>query len=98
VIATGALGVAGLAAFGVFGVAGFVEKQHLLDRCAPTCADSDVAKVRFDYITADASLGVGVVSLGVAAYLLLSSQPARTPAVSVAPTKDGVVVGWSHAF
>lgn len=98
VIATGVLGVAGIAAFGVFGVAGFVEKQHLLDRCAPSCADSDVARVRFDYVTGDVSLGVGVVSLGVAAYLLLSAPPARAPAVSVAPSKDGVVVGWRHAF
>jgi hypothetical protein len=99
IYATGALGVVGLAAFGIFGVAGFVEKQHLMDRCAPACADSDVAKVRFDYVTGDVSLGVGVVSLGVAAYLFLSSSPPqRAPAVSLAPTRDGAVVGWRGSF
>jgi hypothetical protein len=97
VYATGALGVVGIASFAIFGVAGFVEKQHLMDRCAPSCADSDVARVRFDYITGDVSLGVGVVSLGVAAYLLLSS-PSRAPAVSVVPSKDGVVVGYGRSF
>jgi len=103
IYATGALGVVGLAAFGIFGVAGFVEKQHLEDHCAPTCPDSDVAKVRLDYITGDVSLGVGVVSLGIAAYLFLSSSPsssssARAPGVSVVPTRDGAIVGWRGSF
>jgi hypothetical protein len=46
------------------------------------------------------------VSLGVAAYLFLSSSPsstpgpasARAPAVSITPSRDGAVVGWRGSF
>lgn len=93
----GGVGLLGLASFATFGLAGFVEKQHLLATCAPTCADWQVAHVRFDYITGDTSLAVGLVSLGIATYLFLS-PPSSSAGLSVAPSRDGLVVGWREPF
>ncbi|MEZ4222495.1 MAG: hypothetical protein R3B13_16265 [Polyangiaceae bacterium] len=65
------IGVVGLASFGTFAVSGR-QKQSDLERCAPGCAPDDIDAMQRDYLIADVSLAVGVLSLGGAGYLWLS--------------------------
>jgi hypothetical protein len=67
----GAVGVLALGSFAYFGIQGRSDASEL-DRCKPNCAEGDVDSARKKLIIADVSLGVGVVSLGTALYLLLS--------------------------
>jgi hypothetical protein len=93
-------GVVGLGSFAAFGLSGWAYKQHLLDTCAPNCADSDVGRVRLDYIVADTSLGVGLVASAIATYLFLSSSSSSSPGsgLSVTPSRQGVDVAWAGRF
>jgi hypothetical protein len=68
------LGVVGIGSFAYFAATGYSDKQQLMGRCAPACTDDQVNGVRYRYIAADASLGVAIVALGVAAYLWFSSS------------------------
>jgi hypothetical protein len=88
----GLLGVGGFIAFGLWGNSELSDKEH---SCAPACSDSEVSSIRTKYHLADISLGVGVVSLGVAGYLLLSSPKAEAQraTTSSAPNLD---VGLLH--
>lgn len=74
----GGLGVLGVTGFALLGVMGNHALQDRENHCAPTCSDAEVNSVRTKYYLADISLGVGVVSLGVAGYLFLTS-PSRRP-------------------
>lgn len=76
----GVLGVTGFAVLGVLGNRGLEDREA---RCAPSCTDADVSSVRTKYYLADLSLGVGIVSLGVAGYLFLSSPSKAAPPASV---------------
>jgi hypothetical protein len=65
----GALGVAGFATFAVWGRS----NQSKLERtCSPVCNPEQVSDVRTKYVIADVSLGVGVASLAVGAYLFFN--------------------------
>lgn len=75
----GGVGVLGIGAFVTLGVLGKSQRDELRDTCAPSCSEDDVSSVRTKLILADVSLGVGVVSLGVATYLFLSSGPSKPP-------------------
>jgi hypothetical protein len=68
----GALGLAGVGGFGALTYWGRADNK-LLTGCAPTCTDASVRHVRELYWAADASLGVGVVSLVVSTWLFASS-------------------------
>jgi hypothetical protein len=92
-----AVGVLGVGSFVGFGLSGWAYKQHLLDTCAPHCADSDVARVRLDYVVGDTSLGVGVVAAGIATYLFLSSGSPGS-GVAVTPSRQGIDVAWAGRF
>jgi hypothetical protein len=67
----GALGVAG---FTVFAILGNSQKGELERTCSPYCQSSQVDSVKTKYYLADACLGVGLVSLGVATYMLVKSH------------------------
>jgi hypothetical protein len=77
IVGLSGVGVLGLGSFAYFAATGYSAKQQLLGAggCAPTCSDAQVNGVRYRYIAADASLGVAVIALGIAAYLLFSSSP-----------------------
>jgi hypothetical protein len=77
VIALAAVGGVGLASFGVFAIKSHSAKNDL-DACKGHCTEDDVDAVRRDQIIADVSLGVGVLALGIAAYLQFGTKsPAR---------------------
>lgn len=63
------VGVAALGSFAYFGVTGRSKVDDLRATCAPNCSATDVDAARTKLIVADVSLGVGVVSLAVAAVL-----------------------------
>lgn len=60
-----------LGSFAIFGIQGKNEVDDL-QKCKPRCAEEDVDSARTKLIIADISLGVGVVALGVATYMLLT--------------------------
>jgi hypothetical protein len=76
-IVLGALGVVALGSFTYFAVAGGDEKNRLRGSCAPACTDDQLGALKTRYMLADVSLGVGIVALGVAAYLWLTAAPQR---------------------
>jgi hypothetical protein len=67
----GGIGVVGLGGFAIFGLSGNSAVDDL-KKCKPNCAQSDVDKARTKLIIADISLGVGVVALGIATYMLVT--------------------------
>jgi len=71
-LVVGGIGVVALGSFAFFGLGGKSDVSHLEDTCKPHCAESDVDKARTKLIIADISLGVGIVALGVATYLLVT--------------------------
>jgi hypothetical protein len=80
----GALGVAGFAVFASFGAS---QKGDLERSCSPFCQTGQVDSAKTKYVLADTCLGVGLVSLGVATYLLVKrhgqSSSTRNAATSV---------------
>jgi hypothetical protein len=49
-----------------------------LQNCKPNCAESDVDSARTKLIIADISLGVGVIGVGVAAFLYFTRPKIET--------------------
>jgi len=86
----GGVGVAGLASFGIFAASGYSKKTGTLDNCKPYCATSDVKAVRTDYLIADISLAVSLVSLVGAGYWLLTSPKETQHATKPRPFSVGV--------
>jgi hypothetical protein len=80
----GALGAAG---FTVFALLGHSQQGELERTCSPFCQSSQVDSVKTKYLLADLSLGVGLVSLGVATYIFVKNHGANAtnaaPATSV---------------
>jgi hypothetical protein len=66
----GGLGAAAAGSFGYFSIAGHIQVAQL-DKCKPGCRPSDVNEVKTEYLLADVSLGVSVVALATAGYLML---------------------------
>jgi hypothetical protein len=88
----GALGVAG---FTVFALLGHSQQSDLERTCSPFCQSSQVDSVKTKYRLADASLGVGLISLGVATYIFIknhgasATDPAPATSVSFIPRSSG---------
>lgn len=75
------VGAAGLTSWGVFGLLGR-ELQSDLEACAPSCPArkrDDFDAMRRDYLIADISLGLGLVSGGVATVIYLSRRAPVSP-------------------
>ena len=88
----GGLGVVSLGAFAYLGITGKSDLAGLRDGCGRTqsCAEADVDAVKTTLLLADVSLGVGVVSLGVATALFFTSggdekKPAAAARVTMIP-------------
>jgi hypothetical protein len=75
----GALGVVALGSFAYFGVRALNDASNLRETCAPVCEHSDVRNVKTENVISGVSLGVGLVSLGLAAWILVSHSSKRAP-------------------
>lgn len=94
----GGVGVIGLASFAFFGLSGRSDVSDLEKSCKPNCAQSDVDHAHTKLLVADISLGVGVVSLGVAAYLFFTRPRTETPSAVSGVTFDaGPLAGGAAA-
>jgi hypothetical protein len=80
-IVLGSVGALALGSWGYFGLSGRSRQTQLEGSCQPNCPPSEIDDVRHRYLAADISLGVAVISLGVATFLTLS---APSPAVTAA--------------
>jgi len=101
-IVAGAVGVLSLGSFAYFGISGRAEVNRLRAQCAPDCADAAVSSARTRLLVADASLGLSVVSLGIATWLFLTHHEpdARRPKamVIVQPIAEGGAAELSVRF
>ncbi len=99
----GGFGLASLGAYGMFTYWG-KKDNDLLSRCAPDCSPASLDHIRKLYLVADISLGVGVVALGAATWVALSSgsskeKPTETAyVVDVKPTPSGAFATVSGSF
>jgi hypothetical protein len=91
-------GVLGLAGFAFFGLSGNHKKSQL-SSCEPACPPAQRAPIQRDYLVADVSLGVSVVSLGLSAWLALASQRApKDQALEVRAGSQGALLAYKHGF
>jgi hypothetical protein len=101
---TYALAAAGLVAvgsFGYFGVTALARESDLRATCSRPCPEEKIQAVRNRQIAADVSLGVAVVSVSAAAWLVLrGGPPSRTgePRAFVSSAPHGAIVGMHGAF
>ena len=88
----GGIGVVALGGFAIFGISGKNAVSDMRDgptKCAPTCDQSRVDSARTKLVLADVSLGIGVVAIGVATYLILTNKaPETAPAAAMLPKFD----------
>jgi hypothetical protein len=68
----GAVGLVALGSFGYFALRGKSDADHLRSTCVPGCETSDVSAVHTKLLAADVSLGIGIASLGAAAFFALT--------------------------
>jgi hypothetical protein len=83
----GGVGLGALGSFAYFGATGLSEKSTLRSQCGSSCTDEQVSPLKTRYIAADVSLGVGVLALAAAAWIILhpSLDEPKAGAVSAAP-------------
>lgn len=85
------VGAFGIVTFAAFEVSARLDQADLGDRASRPRTDRDyelVNRMHTKYLVADVSLGVGLVSLGVATYLLLTTKD------SVAPVTPKPLIGF----
>jgi hypothetical protein len=105
-IAAYVLGGVGIVSLGVgayFGITGYSEFNDLKDRnCSPNCPKDETDAISQKFLISDITLGVGVVAVGVAAYLLLSRPKGPTQVniggLSVSPVREGWMAGYQRRF
>jgi hypothetical protein len=95
----GGVGIVSLGVGAYFGLAGYSQFNDLKDRnCSPNCPTEETDAISQKFLISDIALGVGVVAVGVAAYLLLSRPKAPTQVniggLSVSPVRDGWMAGY----
>jgi hypothetical protein len=96
----GGVGAAAAASFAYFAISGH-SGFNQLEQCKPNCSRSDVRDVRTKYLVADVSLGVSVLALAAAGYLLFrpaAERPTASGALSLAvvaaPQTAGLSLQW----
>jgi hypothetical protein len=79
------VGAVALGSFAYFGIKGKSEANDLADTCGATktCSESQVAPVRHHLLMADVSLGISLVTLGVATWMFISQHSAKTKDTTV---------------
>jgi hypothetical protein len=66
----GGIAGAAVASFVTFAAIGYGDEKHLASHCAPDCTPGDVTSIKRDYVIADVSAGVAVVSLAIAVVMV----------------------------
>jgi hypothetical protein len=97
----GGIALAGGASFAIFGATGLAEKSQLRAQCGDTCSDAQVEPLKVKYITADISLGIGVVAAAISAWLFLHPSVAGGEPVarlSIVPSRDGANLSIAGRF
>ncbi len=100
----GGVGVVALGSFAFFGLRARSRLDELKAECAPNCDPAEKSSLQTQLIVADVSLGVSLVSFGLATYFFLSgrSAPARPPVTSthfsVTPVASGGIASFSMRF
>jgi hypothetical protein len=98
------VGALGLAGFTVFAILGNSQAADLERTCSPYCQSGQVDSVKSKYHLADVSLGVGLVSLGVATYLWVRNpgredrEPKSATAIDFIPRSAGGVLRVSTSY
>jgi len=98
------VGILGLAGFTTFAILGNSQAGDLERTCAPNCQPGQVDSVKTKYHLADVSLGVGLVSVGVATYLWVRthgrevSERKTTTALDFLPRSAGGVLRVSTSY
>ncbi|MDB5212733.1 MAG: hypothetical protein JWO86_660 [Myxococcaceae bacterium] len=69
----GGLGAASLATFGVLAIHGMERRSALQQECFGSCDQSRIDAIKSELAIADVALGIGVVSIGIATVLFLTS-------------------------
>lgn len=93
----------GVALVGAAGFVGFGLAGRNTESCKGSCSEDEIDTLHRQYLLADVSLGVALVSGGIASWLFFGStdrtESARTRRwVGAAPTRSGAVVGAGLAF
>jgi len=85
------VGALGVGSFTFFGIEAKNRFDSLQSSCGHRCSDSDVNDVRTHATVADVSLGVGLVAIGVGAYLFFTEHAGSASAstVGAAPWTGG---------
>jgi hypothetical protein len=96
----GGVGIVAMGSFAFFGLKAFTQGNDLKASCAPACSDADSSAVHRNALIADVSLGVGIVALGAATWILLTHrEPASALLVTPSPpAQHGGAVGWQTRF
>jgi hypothetical protein len=76
-LVVGGIGVIALGSFTIFGLGGKSDVDDL-QSCKGHCSEDSVNKARTKLIIADISLGVGIVALGVATYMIITRPKVDT--------------------
>jgi hypothetical protein len=92
------VGVVALGSFVYFGLRGRSQLNDLESTCAPRCDPADRDAVHTKLLVADVSLGVALVSFGVATWLFLRKPAGPSSDVAIAPVPGGAMVAWGGAF
>ncbi len=81
-------GVVGIGGFTYFGLTAKSHRDDLRADCAPSCDESRVDAAKREQLFANVSLGVGVVALGAATWVVLGSRPSAVPAATGGATRS----------
>lgn len=94
--------VASFGAEAYFGVSGMSRHNSDLQTggCAPHCSASERSSIHGMFLVADVSLGVGLASAGLAAYLFFASERKSevAPSVTIAPQPGGAAAALTGRF
>jgi hypothetical protein len=97
----GGVGVIGVGSFAFFGITGKNDLSDLKSTCAPNCDPSKLDDAKTKLLIADISLGVGILALGGATILFLTSgsdNKAAKTGLTVSPLPGGGAASLSGSF
>jgi hypothetical protein len=97
VAVAGGIGILALGSFALFGIMGKSDVDNL-QGCKPYCKEADVDSARTKLIIADISLGVGVVGIGVAAFLYFTRPKVETKVQTGGPAAGRPTFDWGTSF